>query len=144
MLQSSLPVLFRDTGFTDRQPERLPAGAGEKVGKGAGEICYSPTSSLSHLPTCLRFGSGGGSCTHLKEFMRLRSVLWSSSPQTAGEECGVRSEGFGDDCRVSTPHSSLRTPHFSKKWWSRRVTLPHEPACRAGALLVCHDPKVNL
>jgi hypothetical protein len=26
------------------------------------------------------------------------------------------------------------------KWWSRWVTLPHEPACRAGALLVCHDP----
>ena len=26
------------------------------------------------------------------------------------------------------------------KWWSRRVTLPHQPACRAGALLVCHDP----
>jgi len=25
-------------------------------------------------------------------------------------------------------------------WWSRRVTLPHGPACRAGALLVCHDP----
>ncbi len=26
------------------------------------------------------------------------------------------------------------------KWWSRRVTLPHELACRASALLVCHDP----
>src|SRR5437870_4377246 len=26
------------------------------------------------------------------------------------------------------------------KWWSRWVTLPHQPACRAGALLVCHDP----
>lgn len=25
-------------------------------------------------------------------------------------------------------------------WWSRRVTLPHSPACKAGALLVCHDP----
>ena len=29
------------------------------------------------------------------------------------------------------------------KWWSRRVTLPHEPACRAGALLVCHDPRAS-
>ena len=26
------------------------------------------------------------------------------------------------------------------KWWSRRVTLPHHLACRASALLVCHDP----
>ena len=26
------------------------------------------------------------------------------------------------------------------KWWSRWVTLPHQPACKAGALLVCHDP----
>src|SRR5437867_11944683 len=25
-------------------------------------------------------------------------------------------------------------------WWSRWVTLPHQPACRAGAFLVCHDP----
>ena len=29
----------------------------------------------------------------------------------------------------------------SEGWWSRWVTLPHQPACRAGALLVCHDPK---
>ena len=26
------------------------------------------------------------------------------------------------------------------KWWSRRVTLPHELACRANAFFVCHDP----
>lgn len=31
---------------------------------------------------------------------------------------------------------------YGSNWWSRRVTLPHGPACRAGALLVCHDPKV--
>ena len=29
------------------------------------------------------------------------------------------------------------------KWWSRRVTLPHELACRASAFLVCHDPIEN-
>jgi len=29
---------------------------------------------------------------------------------------------------------------FPQKWWSRWVTLPHELACRASALLVCHDP----
>ena len=27
------------------------------------------------------------------------------------------------------------------KWWSRWVMLPHQPACKAGALLVCHDPR---
>lgn len=38
--------------------------------------------SLTFPPAHLReLGSGGGSCTHLSEFMRLRSVLWSSSPQ---------------------------------------------------------------
>ncbi len=45
MLQSSLPTVVFDTGFTDRQPEHLPVG------------------------------SGGGNHTHLKEFMRLLSVL---------------------------------------------------------------------
>jgi hypothetical protein len=53
-------------------------------------------------------GSGSGSHTHLKKFMRLLSVHWSSFPQL--------------------------------NWWSRWVTLPHQLACRASALLVCHDP----
>lgn len=36
---------------------------------------------------------------------------------------------------------SLRGPHAAGEgWWSRRVTLPHELACRASAFLVCHDP----
>ena len=26
------------------------------------------------------------------------------------------------------------------KWWRWRVTLPHSPACKAGAFLVCHIP----
>ena len=35
------------------------------------------------FPSAIRFeiGSAGGSHTHLKEFMRLLSVHWSSSPQ---------------------------------------------------------------
>jgi hypothetical protein len=41
----------------------------------------------------IKFGSGGGSCTHLTEFMRLRSVLWSSSPQVKFEVRSERSEG---------------------------------------------------
>lgn len=27
------------------------------------------------------------------------------------------------------------------KWWSRWVMLPHQLACKASALLVCHDPR---
>jgi hypothetical protein len=30
------------------------------------------------------------------------------------------------------------------KWWSRWVARPYRPACRAGALLVCHDPEVEM
>ena len=40
--------------------------------------------------------------------------------------------------RIHAP-SSIHTSS-PRNWWSRRVTLPHRPACRAGALLVCHDP----
>ena len=37
--------------------------------------------------------------------------------------------------------SAFRTPHSAfRDWWSRWVTLPHQLACRASALLVCHDP----
>ncbi len=45
MLQSSLPTLVKDAGFTDRQPEHLP------------------------------IGSGGRNYTGLKRFMRPSSVL---------------------------------------------------------------------
>jgi hypothetical protein len=45
MLQSSLPTVICDTGFTDRQPDHLPG-----------------------------IGSGGGNHTRLKKFMRLLSV----------------------------------------------------------------------
>ena len=78
MLQSSLPTVVKDTGFTGRQPE--------------------------HLPNWYR-----GQESHL--------------PKTDYETvlCAL----------VEFP---------AVKWWSRRVTLPHELACRASAFLVCHDP----
>ena len=77
MLQSSLPTVVKDAGFTDRQPEHLPD-----------------------------IGRGGGSRTH--------------------------------GGRAYEAHLNLILP--AVKWWSRRVTLPHRLACRASALLVCHDP----
>lgn len=64
------------------------------------------TSSRNASP---EIGSGSGSHTHLKKFMRLLSVHWSSFPQL----------------KLVEPVG----------------TLPHQPACKAGALLVCHDPK---
>ena len=42
------------------------------------------------------------------------------------------------------PASRSSLSFTSEGWWSRWVTLPHQPACRAGALLVCHDPKEKL
>ena len=30
------------------------------------------------------------------------------------------------------------------KWWSRWVMLPHQLACKASALLVCHDPEMKM
>ena len=52
--------------------------------------------------------------------------------------------------KTSPPSQSLWRASFaptrqnvsaqSEGWWSRRVTLPHQFACRASALLVCHDP----
>jgi len=35
----------------------------------------------------------------------------------------------------------LRQAASGEGWW---VTLPHQVACKAGALLVCHDPKWKL
>jgi hypothetical protein len=89
-LHSSLLTLFCDAGFTDQQPERSP---------------WWP---------CASSGSGSGSRTHLNEFMRLISVLWSSFPQCI-EIGGVR-----------------------------RVTLPLGAACKAGASLFSHGPTMNL
>ena len=144
MLQSSLPVLFCDTGFTDRQPERLPAGAGEKVGKGAGEIVVRPP---AHFPTCppaTEFGSGGGSCTHLTEFMRLRSVLWSSSPQC---KRGLRNAERGIGAilhRAPSRCSAFRVPSSEfENGGVRRVTLPLSTACKAGASLFSHGPMLR-
>jgi hypothetical protein len=54
--------LLDDTGFTDRQPDHFPWW------------------------TCASSGSGSGSHTHLKKFMRLLSVHWSSFPQRNGGE----------------------------------------------------------
>jgi hypothetical protein len=34
--------------------------------------------------------------------------------------------------------SNVRIP--SEGWWNRWVTLPYKLACKASALLVCHDP----
>ena len=57
-----------------------------------------------------------------------------SSPSKIGS--GGGSCAHGD--RAYEARLNLILP--AVKWWSRRVSHPHQPACRAGALLVCHDP----
>lgn len=42
------------------------------------------------------------------------------------------------------PASRSSSLFTSEGWWSRWVTLPHQPACKAGALLVCHDPEFKM
>lgn len=54
--------------------------AGPGVGRSS---CFALRGWFSRVAKS-QIGSGGGSRTHLEEFMRLRSVLWSSSPQSGG------------------------------------------------------------
>jgi hypothetical protein len=61
--------------------------------------------------------SGSGSRTHLNEFMRLISVLWSSFPQLGNAEGRMQHQEVAIGL-FFIPHSSL-------KKWSRWVTLPH-------------------
>ena len=81
MLQSSLPTVIFDTGFTDRQPEHLPrlACRAEVARNVCGRDCppslrYGAAALLSGWLRA-KAGSGGGNHTHLKKFMRLLSVL---------------------------------------------------------------------
>ena len=90
MLQSSLPTLFCDTRFTVGQPDHFPGNwpAVHSLEADSWKVLLRPAygghPSLETL-ALLRFqakdGSGSGSHTHLKKFMRLLSVHWSSFPQ---------------------------------------------------------------
>ena len=85
-------------------------------------------------------GSGGGSCTRGGGAYEARPnlILPGGERRTRKTKRGKpKTIGVGVSLRV--PGSEFRV----WKWWSRRVTLPHRPACRAGALLVCHDPGRN-
>src|SRR6266568_4601918 len=95
--------------------------------------------------TSLVYGCGSGSHTHLKKFMRLLSVHWSSFPQLKlARRAEARCFG-GRNARLRSPSygaaAFARRTAAGEGWWSRWVTLLHKLACRASALLVCHDPK---
>ena len=62
--------------------------------------------------------------------------LQGGSRITSRNGCGGGSCTHGD--RAYGARLNLILP--AVKWWNRWVTLPHRPACKAGALLVCHDP----
>jgi hypothetical protein len=84
MLQLVTSSLFEDTGFTDRQPDHfpeigLPSRSSRIDGKPAFALLQRGSLALATLRA--KAGSGSGSYTHLKKFMRLPSVHWSSFPQ---------------------------------------------------------------
>ncbi len=96
-------------------------------------------------PLSGKAGSGSGSHTHLKKFMWLLSVHWSSFPQLKlARRAEARCFG-GRNARLRSPSyggaAFARRTAAGEGWWSRWVTLLHKLACRASALLVCHDPK---
>src|SRR5579871_6586087 len=68
--------------------------------------------------------------------MRLLSVLQSSFPQWM--IVAIDAMWPSPDAALGEGDGAARHPYL--KWWSRRVTLPHDPACKAGTLLVCHGP----
>ena len=65
----------------------------------------------------------------------LQTAGWITSPIDIGSGGGSCAHGG----RAYEARLNLILP--AVKWWSRRVTLPHQLACKASALLVCHDPR---
>lgn len=85
-LQSSLPALFFDTRFTVGHPENFPEKwrAEPKLEASSSEwpaFVALRRGSLAPAAPGAKAGSGSGSHTHLKKFMRLLSVHWSSFPR---------------------------------------------------------------
>ena len=64
-------------------PGALPDPASKHRKSGAGETqdINLDKSPAGKIPEITKIGSGSGSRTHLNEFMRLISVLWSSFPR---------------------------------------------------------------
>jgi len=118
MLQSSLPTVVKDTGFTGRQPEHLPKLACRAVAR-SGQECMR-----ARGPPSLRYGA----VASLSAWLRAK----------AGSGGGSRAHGG----RAYEARLNLILP--AVKWWSRWVPPPYELACRASALLVCHDPILNV
>src|SRR5207249_11796789 len=65
----------------------------------------------------------------------LSSIAWNPTMKSSFAEPM-------EDILRSEPACCSKVP--SEGWWSRWVTLPHKLACRASALLVCHDPKMKM
>jgi len=81
-------------------------------------------------------GSAGNAPVVGFRLVLVTPVLRTGSRDTARNGSGGGSRTHED--RAYEARLNLILP--AVKWWSRWVTLPHGPACKAGALLVCHDP----
>src|SRR5438093_358584 len=84
-------------------------------------------------------GSGGGSCAHggrayeARLNLILPAILKKPKMENGGKKIAVAEFAI-----LNLPFSIL-----AAKKWSRWVTLPHQLACRASALLVCHAPPMK-
>ena len=65
----------------------------------------------------------------------LQTAGWITSLMDIGSGCGSCAHGG------RAYEARLNLILLAINWWSRWVMLPHQPACKAGALLVCHDPR---
>ncbi len=122
----------------------LSYGSEEMVG-GAGNAPVV-TSDVCFATPDLQAGSRNTSLGNLRftiyDFGFVSDALGLSRRPTGvghGEDGGSGGGSCTHGGRVYEARLNLILPAM-KWWWSRRVTLPHELACRASAFLVCHDP----
>jgi hypothetical protein len=127
---------------------RLVGSAGNAPARRFRHIFYDARFTVGQPDHFPEIGSGSGSHTHLKKFMRLLSVPWSSFPQLkrwlAEPQLACRFNKVRLRALRFDATAFARRVAAGEGWWSRWVTLPHQLACRASALLVCHDPGKNL
>ena len=97
-------------------------------------------------------GAAGRTCTCISSFRRRTPRLfrprqhmkWSEQQDFHLRPPGPKPGALNTELCSEKHEARLNLILPAVKWWSRRVTLPHEFACRASALLVCHDPQMEI
>src|SRR5688572_31511447 len=81
-----------------------------------------------------RLGRGLGSCGDERTFSLEHSVHRRFEIGRGGGSCAHGGRAYEARLNLILPAGN---------WWSRWVTLPYHLACKASALLVCHDPEME-